>query len=350
MTTIKYYVILYGMNKLEVLTLKKKKLGSLKPIGGRALQNLEDWLKIELTYSSNAIEGNTLSRMETAEVIEKGVSATISGKPLKDQIEAINHARAIELIKDLAKRRKSHQFITEDDILSIHKIILSGVMDEWAGKYRQTQVYIRGTNLDLPDPNKVPILMKKFIEWICDQQMEHPVKVASDAHFKFESIHPFVDGNGRVGRLLMNLILIINGYPMAIIRNEERTQYLQALNVAQTKGELKLLEDLIGNAVERSLDAYIAMAEGKSVLPYLADKVSEDSEKLLKIGELAKAAGETIPTIRYWTKEGFLKVAKRTEGGYQLYDSSQIDRAKEVRHLQDEQRLSLSEIKQKLGI
>src|SRR3989344_1263384 len=337
------------MRKLDELTLKKKKLDTLKPAQGQAFQNLEHWLKVELTYSSNAIEGNALSRMETAEVIEKGVSATISGKPLKDQIEAINHARAIELIKDLAKRRKSHQFITEDDILSIHKIILSGVMDEWAGKYRQTQVYIRGTNLDLPDPNKVPILMKKFIEWICDQQMEHPVKVASDAHFKFESIHPFVDGNGRVGRLLMNLILIINGYPMAIIRNEERTQYLQSLNVAQTKGDFGLLEDLVESAVERSLDAYIAAAEGKAVLPNLIGEISPESDKLLKIGELAKAASETIPTIRYWTKEGFLKVAKYTEGGYQLYDSSQIDRAKEVRYLQDEQRLSLGEIKVKLG-
>lgn len=338
------------MSKLDDLLIKKKKLDSLKPLPKRALQNLEDWLRVELTYSSNAIEGNTLSRMETAEVIEKGVSATISGKPLKDQIEAINHAKAIELIKDLAKRRKSHQFITEDDILSIHKIILSGIIDEWAGKYRQTQVYILGTNLDLPRPADVPILMRKFIKRMAAQQAEHPVKVASDAHFKFESIHPFVDGNGRAGRLLMNLILIINGYPMAIIRNEERAQYLQALNVAQTTGELKLLEDLIENAVERSIDAYIAVAQGKAVLPNLIGKVSEDSEKLLKIGELAKAAGETIPTIRYWTKEGFLKAAKYTEGGYQLYDLSQIDRAKEVRYLQNEQRLTLSEIKQKLGI
>lgn len=338
------------MSKLDELTLKKKKLDTIKPIGGQALQTLEDWLKVELTYSSNAIEGNTLSRLETAEVIEKGVSATISGKSLKDQIEAINHAKAIEFIKDLAKKLKSHQFITENDILAIHKMILSAVIDEWAGKYRQSVVYIRGTNLDLPRPGEIPTLMRKFVKWLGDQQAEHPVKVATDAHFKFESIHPFVDGNGRVGRLLMNLILIINGYPMAIIRNEQRAQYLQALNVAQTKGELKLLQDLIENAVERSIDAYIAVAQGKAGLPNLIGKVSEESGEFLKIGELAKAANETIPTIRYWTKEGFLKVAKYTKGGYQLYDMSQIDRAKEVRYLQDEQRLTLGEIKQKLGI
>ena len=126
-------------------------------------------------------------------------------------------------------------------------------------------------------------------------------------------------------------------------------QYLQSLNVAQTKGDFGLLEDLVESAVERSLDAYIAAAEGKAVLPNLIGEISPESDKLLKIGELAKAAGETIPTVRYWTKEGFLKVAKYTEGGYQLYDSSQIDRAKEVRYLQDEQRLTLGEIKEKLG-
>lgn len=338
------------MSKLDELSSKKKKLDLLKTIQGQALQNLEDWLKVELTYSSNAIEGNTLSRLETAEVIQKGVSATISGKPLKDQIEAINHAKAIEFIKDLAKRRKSHQFITEEDVLAIHKMILSGIIDEWAGEYRQTQVYIRGTNLDFPKPNEVPILMRKFVEWLGDQQIEHPVKVASSAHFKFESIHPFIDGNGRVGRLLMNLILIVNGYPMAIVRNEERTQYLQALNVAQTKNEFTLLDELIESAVERSLDAYIAAGEGRAVLQNLLGETTEDSEKLLKIGELAKAAAETVPTIRYWTKEGFLKVAKYSQGGYQLYDSSQIDRAKEVRYLQDEQRLTLAEIKEKLGV
>lgn len=337
------------MSNLDLLTSKKKKLESLKPIDKHTLQSLEDWLKVELTYSSNAIEGNTLSRMETAEVLEKGVSATISGKPLKDQIEAINHAKALEFIKDLATKRKSHQFIAEEDILGIHRLILSGIIDDWAGRYRQTQVYIRGTNLDLPKPNEVPILMRKFIEWLADQQELHPVKVATDAHFKFESIHPFIDGNGRVGRLLMNLILIINGYPMAIIRNEERAQYLQSLNVAQTKDDLGLLEGLVESAVERSLDAYIAAAEGRAVLPNLVGEISPESDKLLKIGELAKAASETIPTIRYWTKEGFLKVAKYTEGGYQLYDSSQIDRAKEVRYLQDEQRLTLGEIKLKLG-
>lgn len=338
-------------DNLKILTEKKKKLDSLKPLSEEASYNLEEWLKIELTYSSNAIEGNTLSRIETAEVIEKGVSATISGKPLKDQLEAINHAKAIEFIKDLAKQRKGHQFITEADILAIHKIILSGIVDDFAGRYRQTLVIIRGSDVELPEAKDVPRLMGNFIKWLEDQQEEHPVKVAILAHYKFETIHPFVDGNGRVGRLLMNLILILNGYPMAIIKNEERAQYLNAFKIGQGTNDWSLLSNLVEEAVERSLDAYTNAAEGKAVLPaFLGEGIEGNKEKLYKIGELAKVAGETIPTIRYWTKEGLLKAASFTKGGYALYDNSQIDKAKEVRYLQDEQRLSIAEIKAKLGV
>lgn len=336
--------------RLKILTGKKKKLDSLRPLSKKDIGNLEEWLKVELTYSSNAIEGNTLSRIETAEVIEKGISATISGKPLKDQMEAINHAKALEFIKNLAKQRKAHQFITEDDVKTVHKIILSGIMDEWAGKYRQNQVFIRGTDFDLPTPQQVPSLMKHFIQWLNGQQEEHPVRIASIAHYKFEGIHPFLDGNGRVGRLLMNLILIINGYPMAIIKNEERTAYLNAFRIGQSTSDWSLLLNLIEIAVERSLDAYTNAAEGKAVLPSLMGESTKRSEdKFLKIGELAKAAKMSVSTIRWWTKEGLLKVAKFTKGGYQLYDLSQIDKAKEIRYLQTEQRLTIAEIRKKLG-
>ncbi|PJE68156.1 Fic family protein, partial [Candidatus Shapirobacteria bacterium CG10_big_fil_rev_8_21_14_0_10_38_8] len=112
--------------KLKTLTEKKKELDKQKPLTAEVLKNLEGWLKVELTYSSNAIEGNTLTRLETAEVIEKGISAALTGKSLQDQLEAINHAKAVEFIKTLAKEEKSHQFITEQDIKAIHKIILTG--------------------------------------------------------------------------------------------------------------------------------------------------------------------------------------------------------------------------------
>jgi len=339
------------VNKLALLIKKKAQLDSLRPLPKQTLQSLEDWLKVELTYSSNAIEGNTLTRRETAEVIDKGVSAVISGKPLKDLLEARNHAQALEFIKELARKRKGYQFVTEDDIKAIHKIILTGIEDGWAGLYRQMEVFIRGSNAEFPHPREIPTLMKKFIDWLHNLQDTHPVRVAADAHFKFVTIHPFKDGNGRTARLLMNLILILTGYPMAIIRNEERTAYLSTFDHMRNYHNMQPFYDLIESAVERSLDAYINAALGKAVLPSLLGEAAETAEdKLLKIGQLAKAAEESVPTIRYWTKEGLLKVASISKGGYQLYDHQQIDQTKEIRYLQNELRLTIAEIKKKLGI
>lgn len=344
-------------DKLKLLTEKKKKLESFQPLKKEIVKNLEDWLRVELTYSSNAIEGNTLTRIETAEVLEKGVSAVISGKALKDQLEAVNHAKAIEFIKSLAKKRKSHTQITEGDINAIHKIILTGIYDEGAGRYRDTEVFIKGTNVELPQPVKVPYMMHEFIQWLSNQKETHPVRVAADSHFKLVSIHPYVDGNGRTARLLMNLILIINGYPMAVIRNEERTQYLDSLEHAQLKDDMQSYYHLIEVSVDRSLDAYLNATQGKPILPAFqkhplpvgkSKRNAVTYAELLKIGELAKETGETIHTLRYWTKSGLLEVTKYTEGGYQLYSPFMIKRAKEIRRLQKEKRLTLAEIQKKI--
>lgn len=333
-------------DKLKILTQKKTQLGKLRPLPKELEQSLEDWLRVDLTYSSNAIEGNTLSRIETAEVLERGITAVIKGKPLKDQLEALNHAKALEFIKTLAQNFKSHQYITKENIKTIHRIILTGINDNWAGRYRKTEVFIRGSNVDLPQPHKVPYMMAQFIKWLQGIQ-EHPVQVAADAHYKFISIHPFIDGNGRTARLLMNLILLTHGYPLAIIRNEERTNYLEALNIAQTKDNLQFYT-IIETAVERTLDAYINAAQGKPVLSILTK--TPKIKTSLKIGDLAKKSGETIHTIRFWTKEGLLEVKELTKGGYQLYDYSMIEKAKEIRRLQNEKRLTIAEIKKKLKL
>lgn len=329
-------------SKLQELTNKKRQLDSLKP---KLQSQLEDWLKVELTYSSNAIEGNTLTRVETAEVIDKGVTATISGKPLKDQLEAINHAKAVEFVRELAEKFKGHQFIKEEHILAIHKIILSGIEDEWAGRYRETEVFIRSAAVTLPQPQKIPYLMDEFVQWLELEQEEHPVHIAALAHLKLVTIHPFVDGNGRTARLLMNLVLQLHGYPMAIVRNEERTDYLDALATAQTKDNLKPYLNLIENAVDRSLDTYLNAALGKPVL----SPFQEESSELLKIGELAKETDVNVPTLRFWTKEGLLEVNSHTEGGYQLYNRSMVNRVRQIRKLQN-QRLTLAEIKRELQL
>lgn len=333
--------------KLQQLTEKKQQLAAFRPLSPDLVQNIEEWLKVELTYTSNAIEGNTLTRIQTAEVIERGVTAVISGKSLKDQLEAINHAKALDFISALAAKRKGHQFITEQDILDIHRYILSSIDDAGAGVYRRVDVFIRGKDVEFPRPQLVPFLMKEFVHWLEGQQESHPVRVASDAHFKFVTIHPFIDGNGRTGRLLMNLILLLNGYPMAIIKTEERTAYLDAIYKGQTQNDFADFYTIIENAVDRSLNVYLNANRGEFPLTPVTKSLT--TGKLLRLGELSVATGEKVATLAYWTRENLLPVQARTDGGYNLYDASLIARVKEIRHLQSIERLTLAEIKERLA-
>ena len=341
--------------RLKRITFKKLRLDQARPLPKVVAAQLEEWLRVELTYSSNAIEGNTLTRIETAEIIEKGVAATVERKSLKEQLEARNHANALALVRYLAKNKAHHQGIAEKDLIDIHKIILTGIDDKEAGLYRRSQVFVTGTEFAFPHPTNVPYKMENFIEWLQAHEgrqpvvldRTHPVRVAADAHFKLVTVHPFVDGNGRTARLLMNLILAINSYPMAIIRNEDRTAYLEAVKRGQMKGDLKPFYALVEEAVERSLDFYLRAAQGKSLTPFVED-TKPSSTKLLKIGGLANETQESIHTIRYWTKLGLLTVTGHSEGGYQLYDSAMVKRAHQIRKLQKMKRLSLAEIKQQL--
>ena len=132
------------------LIIKKKKLDALKPRPGREREGLQEWLDVEYTYTSNWIEGNTLTRQQTALVLEKGI--TIEGKTIREHLEATNHRRAIDFIRSIVQ--KGHQYITQNDIKSIHKIILTGIDDRWAGIYRQSQVFIRGAATEPPPPRE----------------------------------------------------------------------------------------------------------------------------------------------------------------------------------------------------
>jgi Fic family protein len=329
---------------LQQLTEKQQKLQTLLPMPYDQQEHLEEWLKVELTYSSNAIEGNTLTRIETAEVIEKGVGVIISGKSLKDQLEAINHAKAIGFVRELSQKMKSHQQITEQDILEIQKILLAGIHDDWAGKYRTIEIFVRGSNTDFPLPQDVSGKMKRFISFLQEQQGEHPVILAAEAHFKLVSIHPFRDGNGRTSRLLMNLILLIHGFPMAVIRQEQREEYLALFDRVRKTNDMQPFYEFVALAVDRSLNAYLNAAEGK---PILAAFKEPQEQVLLRIGELAKQTGVSEHTLRFWTDEGLL-TASRTSGNYRLYDSSTVGVIKEIQRLKDELRLTLPEIKKRL--
>lgn len=323
---------------LKTIILKKTQLDKYQPLPQELIQNLDEWYRVELTYTSNAIEGNTLSRLETALVIEKGI--TIEGKTIKEHLEAINHAQAFEFIKEKLINKKREE-ITENDILDIHRIILGKIDDNNAGRYRNVRVRIAGSNVVLPNAAKIPTLMRNFVSWLHSVNNDHPAKIAASAHYKLVTIHPFIDGNGRTARLFMNLLLMQIGYPPAVIRKEDRKRYLESIEKSQLGESLDDFYHLIYEAVDRSLNIYLEALDGKK-------KALPSEKKLLKIGELAKKTTETIHTIRYWTKEGLLIVADKTKGDYQLYHPSMIERVKKIRRLQKEKRLTIREIKQLL--
>ncbi|MFA5830020.1 MAG: Fic family protein [Candidatus Gracilibacteria bacterium] len=325
---------------LKKITAQQKKLESFRPLSPELVKNLEQWFKIELTYTSNAIEGNTLSRQETALVVEKGI--TIGGKSMNEHLEAINHAQALEYIKKFVQKKRRN--ISERDILDIHHIILSKIDDTNAGRYRSVSVRIAGSTVVMPNPLKVPELMSEFTKWLHGKIDDHPVKIAADAHFKFVSIHPFTDGNGRTARLLMNLLLLQEGYPPALIKKEDRLKYINAIEKGQLSQGMNDYYRIIYESVENSLNIYLKAVEQKE--PAQKGKSHSQKQKLLKIGELAGASEENVPTIRYWTQEGLLKVAEYSPGGYQLYAETMIEQAKKIRQLQKEKRLTIREIKE----
>ena len=329
--------MVYGLPMdFNKLTAKKQRLDKFRPLPNAMVQNLEDWFRIELTYTSNAIEGNTLTRSETALVVEKGL--TVGGKSLVEHLEATNHANALDWVKKQVTRKLKS--LTEQDIFHIHDLILKGIDDANAGQYRAVPVRIAGSMVVLPNPRKVPDLMQKFIMWLANEQQLHPVHLAAEAHYRLVTIHPFVDGNGRSARLLLNMILLMFGYPPAIIRKQDRLAYINSLEKAQLGGSKDDYLAIISQAVDRSLNIYLLAVVNKDAEP-------TDSGKLLKIGELAKLVGESNSTIRHWTKEGLLSVAETTAAGYQLYSPEMIERVKQIHALKN-QRFTLQEIKTKL--
>ena len=321
---------------IKTLTTKKHRLDEHRPLSSALVHNLDEWFRVELTYTSNALEGNTLTRRETALVVEKGL--TVGGKSLVEHLEATNHAKALDWVHVQVQRQPSTLDVR--DILTLHETILKGIDDEHAGYWRRVPVRISGSNVILPNPRKVPDLMAEFVQWLQASKNEHPVNLAIEAHYRLVTIHPFVDGNGRTARLLMNLILMMTGYPPAIIRKQDCLAYIGSLEQGQLGGSKHDYEQLMMKAVSRSLNIYLQAVDDSVV------EVNEDPP-LLKIGELAKAAQVQNSTIRHWTQADLLEVADATASGYQLYHPDMITRIKHIQQYQA-QRLTLAEIKNTL--
>lgn len=240
------------MTTYDQLDQLKKELDELRQNQGEKVAKAFD---IEYTYESNKIEGNTLTLQETALVIEKGL--TIGGKSMNEHLEAINHAQAIDYIKELATTEDP---VNERDLLQIHRLILQSIDNSNAGKYRNVQVLISGTEHVPPQPYLVPKEMENLFLWYNENKNQlHPVELSALMHEKLVTIHSFIDGNGRISRLLMNLILIKNGFPIAILKGDtdNRLKYYHALATAQTKNNIQPFLDLIKDNVKETMQRII---------------------------------------------------------------------------------------------
>jgi Fic family protein len=232
----------------------KQRLDRLRPLSPKSLEALAAWYDVELTYSSNAIEGNTLTRSETAIVLEKGI--TIGGKPLKDHLEALGHRDALHLVHALAA---SSEPVREIDIREIHRLIQTRVDSEEAGRYSQHQRVITGSPLVLPTPAEIPALMGEFVAWLAVAPAGP--ETAVEAHARLVAIHPFSDGNGRAARLVMNLLLMRAGYPPVVIGPEHRVAYIDVLQALQLRADPEPYRRFVAERLEASLDHHLAMLE-----------------------------------------------------------------------------------------
>ncbi|WP_298553655.1 Fic family protein [uncultured Parabacteroides sp.] len=243
---------------LKELDVQKEQLSALRPLPEEALKKIQDALDIEYTYESNRIEGNTLTLQETALVVNEGV--TISGKSMREHLEAINHAEAISYIKDIAKQDIE---ISERTIKEIHALILHGIDRENAGRYRTVPVMISGSTHMPPQPYLIEKQMEDFILRFKQMEAEkvHPVLIAAYLHDELVRIHPFIDGNGRTSRLLMNLYLLRHGYVIITLKgsNDAKVNYYKALEKSHAEHLTEDFQKLVVEAEIAALQKYLSI-------------------------------------------------------------------------------------------
>lgn len=291
------YLMSLSENTKKSLQEKLKQLNSCRPIPKTVLAKIREHFQIEMTYNSNAIEGNTLTLKETAWVIQEGI--TIKGKALKDHLEAKNQKEALDFLYELIDSGKRNTF-SERLIKEMHHLIVQEADSEIAGKYREGNVIITGADHTPPEGFNVPSEMQALIKWInANKSKLHPVELAAMVHHKLAYIHPFWDGNGRVSRIMMNIFIMQAGYPMAIILKNDRKRYYRVLSEAD-KGDYAPLCEFIAQSVNRSLTMYL-----KFLKP--SNKVSE---KYISLEELAADSSYSANYLRKLATQGKLEAHK----------------------------------------
>ncbi len=276
---------------------KFRRLQKLRPLPSIAVAKLREQFSIEMTYNSNAIEGNRLSLKETYLIIAEGI--TIKGKSFKDHLEAKDHYEALNYLYELIEHDKRHT-VSESLIRNLQQIIVRDTDSDDAGVYRTGNVAITGSSHKPPEAFEVSDLMRNLIIWLRDNKNKlHPIELAAIAHHRLVNIHPFFDGNGRTARLFMNLLLMQDGYPLVMILKNDRKKYYQTLELAD-RGNLKPFVAFVAQAIERSLNIYL-----RTLVP-----VKSKSEKYLSLSEISGQIDFSEKYLNLLARQGKIEAHK----------------------------------------
>lgn len=242
-------------SKIEFINKQKAALDAARPLPTHTVASLREKLALDWTYHSNAIEGNTLTLRETKVVLE---GITVGGKSIREHFEATNHRDAIFYVEEIVSKKEP---LSEWQIKNLHHLVLNGIDAKEAGRYRHENVVIAGASTIPPDHLHLNQEMRELIEWYeSDEAAQlHVIERAAELHTRFVKIHPFVDGNGRTGRLLLNFELMREGYPPAVIKKEDRLAYYDALDIACLDSDYSAIIDLVADAVQHSLAIYLSV-------------------------------------------------------------------------------------------
>ena len=237
----------------ETIDRKKALLDEKRPLPKYTLKSLREKLLLEWTYNSNAIEGNTLTMNETKVILE---GITVGGKTMREHLEVINHRDAISYVENIVHKGEE---LSEWQIKNLHKLVLKGIDDDYAGVYRDQQVFISGAKHTPPPHYLIKEKMEELMNWYQNEaQTLHFIVRGAMLHAIFVGIHPFIDGNGRTSRLLLNLELMKAGYPPIVIKVDNRLAYYNALDKAHTTENYSDFIDLVAAEVDDSLDLYLS--------------------------------------------------------------------------------------------
>jgi len=282
---------------IALLDEKKSQIEAKRPFPPSIVFKIRDQFQLEMTYNSNAIEGNTLTLKETYWVVQEGM--TVKEKPLKDHLEAKNYFEALTFLYETVHQDK-HRTLSEKLIKELQHLAVVDSKRDIAGFYRNGEVMILGSDHIPPPGLDVPRLMRNLVRWWARHSKQlHPVELAALIHHKFVNIHPFWDGNGRTGRLIMNIAILSAGFPLAVILKNDRKRYYRVLALAD-KGNYKPLCEFIAQAVLRSLELYL-----RAIGPV------KKRETLMELKCLAKNAPYSATYLRKLANLGKLKAIKK---------------------------------------